>query len=529
MKCGTPFLLFLLTACAQIREPLGGEKDVSPPTLLSAEPANGSVWFAADRIVLHFNERVKLDHLRERLLISPPLDKQPEVQVVGGTDVVLQLKAPLLPNTTYTFNIGETVVDLTEGNAAAGLSYVVSTGDVLDSLLISGVVVDAFNTKPEDGVLVVLHSDTDSTGFTTGRPGYFTRTDKDGGFTLRNLRSGSYQLHALKDQNANFRYDLPNERVAFLDDRVISGDSAFHELRMFLGEAPVQQVIEALVQPDRGWRLVLARSSDTIQLRQLDRVGGSLSWALEWNETRDTVLFWPSDTTLLADQRFVVSDSSGTLDTLTYRVQRKMPFYLDVKAASSAVDGQRVLVSARPVRSINRERVEMRIDSSLVDCALAIDPNKGRQVLVSAIFPDDKRAVLTLLPGALEDIYGGRNDTLRLALGNKSALQTGDLKIRLSRDTGFELAGPFILQVLNAQGGVFLIERFSAFPFASDRPGVVSGSYTVKLIEDLNGDGYWSTGSLKDQRQPERVFRQQGEVQVRAGWEVGVDWKVSAH
>ena len=92
MKRGAPFVLFLLVACAQIREPLGGEKDVLAPVLMSADPPNGSVRFVAERIVLHFNERVKLDHLRERLLISPPLDKQPEVQVVGGTDVVLQLR-----------------------------------------------------------------------------------------------------------------------------------------------------------------------------------------------------------------------------------------------------------------------------------------------------------------------------------------------------------------------------------------------------------------------------------------------------
>ena len=91
--------------------------------------------------------------------------------------MVIALRAPLAPNTTYTFNIGEAVTDITEGNAAAGLTYVISTGEVLDSLVLRGIVIDAFTDKPEPDVLVVLHSDTDTTGFISGRPAYFTLTD----------------------------------------------------------------------------------------------------------------------------------------------------------------------------------------------------------------------------------------------------------------------------------------------------------------------------------------------------------------
>ena len=128
----------LLAACAQVKEPQGGPKDTEPPHLLSAEPADGSIRFSGKRIVLHFDERVKLDRVRERLLVSPPLAKAPDVMVSGSKDVAITLNAPLAANTTYTFNIGEAVQDLSEGNPAAGLSFVVSTGDHVDSLSVKG-------------------------------------------------------------------------------------------------------------------------------------------------------------------------------------------------------------------------------------------------------------------------------------------------------------------------------------------------------------------------------------------------------
>ena len=133
--------------------------------------------------------------------------------------------------------------------------------------------VDVLAAKmPEPDVLVVLHTDTDSTGFTAGRPAYFTRTDEGGAYSLRNLREGQYRLHALKDQNANFRNDLPNERVAFADSLADAQDSATHVLRMFLPLAATQQVKEAAVQPDRSWRIVLARPVDTLlSLTSIDR------------------------------------------------------------------------------------------------------------------------------------------------------------------------------------------------------------------------------------------------------------------
>ena len=520
----TVAVILLLAACAQTRELTGGEKDTEAPILQSADPPDGTVRFAADRIVLRFNERVKLDRVRDRLLISPPLDKPPDVNVRAGQEVIIALRAPLKANTTYTFNIGEAVTDITENNPAAGLTYVVSSGDALDSAHIAGSVIDAFTDKPGEGLLVTLHADTDSTGFIGGRPAYFTRTDKQGAFILRHLREGRYHLHVLEDKNANLRRDLPNERLAFADGPVTAPDSSARTLRMFLPLAEAQQVKEAAVQPDRAWRLVLARPADSLSLRSIDRSGGSLAWLQEWNHTRDTVLMWPKDTTLLNGQRFAVTDSTGALDTLTYRPVRKMPFNPDARAAGRAEDGAPLIIVSRPVGRIDSARLILRIDSVVAPVRLA--PADGLRRLRVEGAPADRASVLTLLPGALHDIYGGASDTLRIALGPGRPADTGDLKLNLTADSGAVLPGPFFYQLLNAQGGVMRNGAFATLPYRAELPATPAGTYTLKLVQDTDGDGRWSTGSLAEKRQPERTFRLAGDVIVRAGWEVVVDWAV---
>lgn len=526
-----PAFLLLLMACAQVRELQGGVKDTEPPLLLAAEPPNGTLHFSDDRIVLRFNERIKLERVRDRLLISPPLDRPPEVNVSSGEQVVIALRSPLAPNTTYTFNLGEAVTDITEGNPAVGLTYVISTGDVLDSAEAKGTVINAFTDGPEADVLVILHTDTDTAGFTSGRPGYFTRTDKQGHFQLRNLREGRYQLYALQDQNANFRKDLPNERLAFNDSLIDTRDSAQHVMRMFLPLAATQQVKEAVVLPDRAWRIVLARpveSSLTLSLRSIDRSGGRLEWLIDPNPGQDTLFFWPNDTTLLNGQRFVLSDSSSVIDTLTYRPLRKMPFNLAVKASGSWDPSTPSFEASRPIEGFDVERMRLLVDSTEIPISVNRWEDLSHRSFHLTGNIEGARTLL-LLPGAIRDIYGGENDTLRISLGSAAAAQTGDLKVNLSVDSLSAIKGPFFLQLVNAQGGVLKTEAFPTVPKKVDFAGTPAGTYSLKLILDADGDGRWSTGSLAARQQPERVFRQKGEINVRAGWEVVVDWALEYH
>lgn len=522
-----PPLVVLLAACAQVREPQGGPKDTTAPLLVQAEPANGTTDFTGRRIVLHFDERIKLDRVRERLLISPPLEKAPEVTVSRGTDVIIDLAAPLAPNTTYTFNIGETVVDLSEGNVAAGLTYVVATGSHLDSLSVSGTVEDAFSGAPAAGVLVLLHDASDTVNVTNGRPSYFTRTDQQGRFRLTHLRAGRSHLTALRDQNADLRYDLPNEDIAFDTTAVDPTDTIPRRLFLFRPLSADQQVMEAKVLPDRGWRLVLARPSAGVDLHPLDREGGALSWWPQWSPGRDTVVLWPSDTTLLADQRFAVAEDGRAIDTLTYRITQRMPFYLTASVVTAAADQRKYLLSSRPLARIRPEHVRLRTDSTELPVILSIDTLDPRVAWPGPLPPLPKSATLELLPGALTDRYGGSNDTLRLAWGTRPATEYGELHMQVQPDSGTVISGPLVLQLLDGQGHVAREDRPTGLPFAITWHLVDPGSYTLKLIEDRDGNGRWSTGSYADRRQPERTFTQGPTVSVRANWDVEVTWEVA--
>lgn len=522
----TAFVLIgylFFTACAQVREPQGGPKDTEPPRLVQAVPANGSTHFSGGRIVLRFDERVKLDRVRDKLLVSPPLAAQPDVQVFKGMEVVVGLMAPLEDSTTYTFNLGEAVLDLSEGNPAAGLTYVVSTGAYVDSLTMRGQVIEARSGLPAADVPVILQVARDTGDMRTTAPTYFTRTKADGSFLFTHLRSGAMRLYALRDRNGNFRYDLPSEDIAFMDASVYPGDTLPHTLLLFQAVPEKQLIIGTKVLPERGWQLLFARPAGEVGLHSLDRRGDKLSWWPEWNGNRDTLVLWPSDTAWLAGQRFEVSEDGVSLDTLTYHVGSPMPFHFTVTAERQA-NGLWQLETSRPVKTVDTELATLKVDTAVIAWTVAPDSIHGRTIGLNLVPVPGRSFVLLLYPKAMTAAMGGTNDTTKLILGAVDPRSLGKLKVSLSADSGMALQGPFVLQLIAAQGGLVREVRFDSLPAEVVWEQLVPGSYGLKWIGDRNGDGRWSTGTYLPPLQPERVFLDPEPVQIRAGWSVKRNW-----
>lgn len=201
--------------------PGGGPKDTDPPKVLSAVPENYSVNFNAKRVEITFDEFVKVTDMQKNLLISPPVGKNPEFRLRGKTLQIL-FEEPLLKETTYTLFFGDAIVDLTESNPLSGFSYVFSTGSVLDSLSLGGIVLNAFDLVPPEQAYVMLYAsipdtiEPDSVPYLI-RPRYIARTDEAGHFNLNNLKDTIYQVFVLSDMNSNLLYDMPGEKIAFLD------------------------------------------------------------------------------------------------------------------------------------------------------------------------------------------------------------------------------------------------------------------------------------------------------------------------
>lgn len=532
MKPSALLLLLLVAGCAQVRDISGGDKDATGPNLLGSNPPNGSIRFAGDRFTLRFDERVQVERPRGGLLVSPPMDPPPTIRVSGAREVEVRLNGPLQPNTTYTFAIGEAVKDLTEGNRAQGLDYVLSTGDVLDSLMVEGSVRQAFTGKVQENALVMLIPESDTSAFTTGRPSFVTRTGSDGRFRLEHLPEKRFQLVALQDLNGNYRFDLPAEEIAFSPSPVIPlwvGDSLAepYRLRMFQEAGRTQRVVEATVTEDRAMRIVLARPAQSVQLRDVQREGGKLRWSAEWGVNRDSVLMWPSDTTAVELGRYEVSTEEGALDTVRYRVIRPMPFHLSVKSLPSADPGQRLEArfrSSRPLSRIDASRISVLADSVETPFTAVLDTLDRRSLVVRTDLRPEQRAVVRILPKALHDIYGGSQDTLRFSIGGFDAKGLGTLRVTIAADSS--VSGPLLLELLDAQG--LVVRRADVIvgePTVWEK--LTPGNHTMRLISDVNGNGRWDPGLWSARLPPEQVWINPETINVRAAWDLGITWKLT--
>ena len=209
----------ILAGCANVVTPTGGPKDVTPPRVTEAKPENRNVNFSGKKIEITFDEYVTLENANQNVLVSPPLTNKPDIKLNNKT-LVIRFKEELKPNTTYTIDFGAAVKDLHEGNVFKDYRYTFSTGEVLDTLSIAGVILDAETKKPVEDMQVSLYDCENDSLFdlpTRRAPDYIAKTDKEGKFRVNGLPDKSFLVFALKDVNSNRYYDMPNEMVAFLD------------------------------------------------------------------------------------------------------------------------------------------------------------------------------------------------------------------------------------------------------------------------------------------------------------------------
>jgi Bacterial Ig-like domain len=514
--------LFALCSCAQVREPTGGPKDERPPALLAAEPPNQSIGFSGQRIVLHFDERVQVGDLVKRAIISPPLRKPPRVQIVRGRSVVLDLDSALEPATTYNFQLGEAITDLSEGNTAKGFAYVVSTGSALDSAWLAGKVVNAATGGAEKDVLVLLHAAGDTAAFRSGRPRYFTRTDANGHFRLEHLRADRYEVFALRDQNGSFNFDLPNEDMAFLDRAVQPSQDTAHMdsvlLCLYREPATTLQMLDARVLVEGAFRVILSRPATSWRLFEVGLTGAMLKWQWERCATGDTLLAWPSDTTALQGRFFALEVDSIILDTLTYSPVGRVPFYLGASLAE--VDGYGAVVRAnRPVDRVDTARMELKnSQGGAVGYTAELDSTHRLLRIRYPSTADD--LVWTALPKAMRDLFGGVNDTLRLTLARTPESELCKLGLNISST---RCTTPILVELLDAQGNAVCSAHLPPPPATVKWERVVPGTYKLRVVLDKDANGRWTPGHWKHGRLPEQVLVDPVPVVARAGWEISLE------
>lgn len=210
-------LALIVTACASIGSPDGGRYDEEPPVVVSAQPANKATGVKSRKAIINFNEYIKLDNPNEKVLVSPPQTEAPNVRAVGKS-IRIDLFDTLQANTTYTVDFSDAIQDNNEGNPMGLFTYSFSTGEQIDTMEVSGTVLNAEDLEPIKGIMVGLYrcdsTLTDST-FRTRPLERIGRTNGSGRFTIKGVAPGEYRAYALKDMDGNYCFSQKSEQIAF--------------------------------------------------------------------------------------------------------------------------------------------------------------------------------------------------------------------------------------------------------------------------------------------------------------------------
>ncbi|MCD4736017.1 MAG: Ig-like domain-containing protein, partial [Bacteroidales bacterium] len=255
----------------------GGPKDITPPRILSSSPERNSINFSGNEIKIYFNEFIQLIDLTNQTIISPPLFEVPDIKSKGKMLSIVFNEA-LRPNTTYNIFLGNAVTDITENNPVNNFQFAFSTGSYIDSLALEGFLYNAIDMSiPEDSWIMLynLGNDTvpvDSLPYRV-KPYYLSKVAEDGSFRLNNLRDEEMKIFALKDNNANLIYDLPNEEIAFLDSLVtpvflgMQADTTLYLPDSIPNDSIIVQIPADTLEIDKGppLQLFLFAEEDSIQ------------------------------------------------------------------------------------------------------------------------------------------------------------------------------------------------------------------------------------------------------------------------
>ncbi|MGL5938539.1 MAG: Ig-like domain-containing protein [Phocaeicola sp.] len=213
-------LTIIVYSCASMGQPDGGPYDETPPKFVRSTPAPFTTNSTHKKIVIEFDEYIKLEKAAEKIIISPPQIEQPEIKA-SGKRVLITFIDSLKANTTYTIDFADAIVDNNEGNPLNDFSFTFSTGEIIDTLQVSGTVLNARDLEAIKSISVGLHDDLSDSAFTAKPFKRVSRTDSRGNFTIRGISPGKYRIYALMDGNQNYLHDSKTEMIAFSDSIIV--------------------------------------------------------------------------------------------------------------------------------------------------------------------------------------------------------------------------------------------------------------------------------------------------------------------
>lgn len=548
------YSLFQPSCANTTQAPTGGLKDTIPPVIRRVVPQPGAVLVPVHgtKVAFTFDEYVTVKDPKG-IYLSPPQKKSPKYKIRGKT-VIVYFEEDLLPNTTYTLDLTGAIADNNEGNMFPGFTTVFSTGEVIDSMYVTGVVQDCSTLSPIKGATVMLYKDQRDSAVFLERPFAAVKTDDWGYFALRNIQDTVYRVYAVVDGNGNNIYDPDEDRIAFLDTlfrpvNVVNDSVA--ELKKFdvkdtLGCRSRKTELRLNVFRERPSKQLLMNKQRTgdrsayITFMAPDTRIDSLWFQgfpakdviTEFNIEKDSLLLWLNIQRQMPDTlhlcvKYWKTDTLGVLQPVTEKVNlvdenkpksrtaRKKVEHKDticglsLKAEPETFEqygfslefdyppilgafDSLIFKSINPRQKENVEKFEIRRDSL----------NLRRYVITPQVKIQDGYEYFFKVPQrTFKDINGYWNDST-------------EVKVALPKDDALSL---FTLNLTGVKGNKYIIdfmdERKSSilrsYIIDTDSelrfPYLKKGKYSVRITEDLNRNGIVDTGNLLAHRQPEKV------------------------
>ncbi len=560
--------LMFFASCAQVVAPGGGKKDTTPPQVLKYIPDSASLNFSVKSIEILFDEYIQLKDLNSQLIISPPLEKDPDIKVKNKSLIInFDEKEILKPNTTYCFSFGNALQDINEGNPKENFNYIFSTGNYIDSLIVKGKVENAFDHKTEKGILVMLYSDFSDSVIYKKKPDHFAKTKEDGTFQINNIRDGKYKILALKDANANYKYDEETESIGFVDT-IIDASSKQNILIELFQEPEKKLFIKKHFQNSFGKIVfVFNKTVDSISVKPINHTFIENEVILDYSTNKDTLTYWfkniDKDSLILQ-----VSNGSKILDTIEFKMikkedalkNKKNPLRLYLLSSPNGnenfdLNSELKFVFNNPIDSIkNTENIQLKEDTLLYKNSLGLTFNKYKTSTVNFGYLDtaftegpnipgvfapyftspklkeNTKYHLFIPPGTFTDIFGLKNDTIKIDFKTREEKYYGTVKLKVNlpagKDSTREIKYDYILQLLNEKENIVrenIIKKGETINYNYLYPQ----KYKLKIIVDTNSNGKWDSGNLLQKQQPEKVIYYTEPINIRSNWDLDLQWKVS--
>ena len=549
-------MMIFSDSCANTTTPpSGGPKDTIPPVITKINPLPGSVNVSREKtkILIEFNEYVVVKDPKS-LFLSPPLEKAPKHKI-KGKGVLINFETPLDSAKTYTLDLTNAIGDNNEGNMFPGFTLVFSTGDRIDSMMVTGIVQDCNTLKPLKGATVMLYKDQADSALFLHRPDAAVKTDEWGFFCLRNIQDTVYRLYAIIDENNNNIYEAETEKVAFFDTLVtpvMKVNDTLPELQKY----DMKDTANCLARKTEYELNIFREKPSKQMIVNKERIGERTAYITfmapyaqidsiwikgvpadklitQFNIMQDSLEIWVNDPkeqpdTFFLNVKYMKTDTLGLLNSFTEEVKLTKP-KKGLIAKSSKKDIKKEDTTAVFTIEAKPETVEqygfvMEFKYPLVEDAFDsltfryLNPKQQEFKEKYKVERDSLnlrkfviRPNIEMLPGyeyylkvphrKFVDINGFYNDSTEVKVSLPKDDKLSTMSLILSN-----VSNKYIVDLLNEKRDkvmrTYVIEKDCTLPF----PYLKAGKYSIRITEDVNKNGVVDTGNLLEHKQPEKVL-----------------------